>query len=167
MNIWCKTWSRKETSFMWALWNKVIVVNTWRVKVGNSINQTFLLCSNEEESTFNKFWECCHAQQAWEYTQGIVCELAYGNKPSQVVAPLHWNQFVFAAKSPRQVQHVENIWSLLRGITLWILWSEWNDLVFNNKRWNVVKIRKVIWDALLDYGRVVWNRCMKLIRKNF
>jgi hypothetical protein len=57
---------------------------------------------------------------------------------------------------------VENIWSLLRSITLWI---EWNDLVFNNKRWNVGKIHKVIWDALLDYGRVVWNRCMRLIRK--
>jgi hypothetical protein len=38
-------------------------------------------------------------------------------------------------------------------------------LVFNNKRWNVVKIHNVIWDALLDYGRVAWNRCMRLIRK--
>jgi hypothetical protein len=38
-------------------------------------------------------------------------------------------------------------------------------LVFNNERWNVVKIHKVIWDALLDYGRVAWNRCMKLIKK--
>jgi hypothetical protein len=38
-------------------------------------------------------------------------------------------------------------------------------LVFNNERWNVVKIQKVIWDALLDYGRAAWNRCMRLIRK--
>jgi hypothetical protein len=38
-------------------------------------------------------------------------------------------------------------------------------LVFNNERWNVVKIHKVIWIALLDYGRVAWNRCMRLIRK--
>ncbi len=89
-------------------------------------------------------------------------ELAYGNKPSWVVGPLHWKQSVFATKSPRRMQHVESIWSLLRGITLWI---EWNDLVFNNERWNVGKIHKVIWDALLDYGRVVWNRCMRLIRK--
>jgi hypothetical protein len=50
------------------------------------------------------------------------------------------------------MQDVENILSLLRGITLWI---EWNDLVFNNERWNVGKIHKIIWDALLDYGRVV------------
>ncbi len=94
-----------------------------------------------------------------------MCELAYGNKPSRVVAPLHWKQCVFAAKSLRQVQRVENIWSLLRGITLSTLWIEPNDLVFNNERWNVAKIHKIIWDALLDYGRVAWNRCMRLIIK--
>jgi hypothetical protein len=27
------------------------------------------------------------------------------------------------------------------------------------------KIHKIIWDALLDYGRAAWNRCMRLIRK--
>jgi hypothetical protein len=37
---------------------------------------------------------------------------------------------------------VENTWFLLR-----------------------VKIHKVISDALLDYGRVTWNKCMKLIKK--
>jgi hypothetical protein len=165
MNIWCMMWSMKELGFMWALWNKAIVVNTWRAEVDNSINQTCPLCGNEEESILHKFLECCHAQQAWEYTQGIMCDLAYGNKPSRVVAPLHWKQCVFVAKSPRQVKCVENIWSLPRGITLWNLWIEWNDLVFNNKRWNVVKIHKVIWDALLVYGRANWNRCMKPIRK--
>jgi hypothetical protein len=102
---------------MWALCNKAIAVNTWKVKVDNSINQTCPLCNNGEESTLHKFWECCHAQRAWEYIQGIVCELAYDNKPSQVVGPLHWKQCVFAGKSPKQVQCVEDIWSLLRGIT--------------------------------------------------
>jgi hypothetical protein len=34
------------------------------------------------------------------------------------------------------------------------------------ERWNVVKIHKAIWDALLDYGKVAWNKCMRLIRKN-
>jgi hypothetical protein len=63
------------------------------------------------------------------------------------------------------VQRVENIWSLLRGITLSTLWIEPNDLVFNNERWNVAKIHKIIWDALLDYGRGAWNRCMRLIIK--
>jgi len=48
MNIWCMTRSRKEASFMWALWNKAIIVNTWKAKVDNSINQTCPLCNNEK-----------------------------------------------------------------------------------------------------------------------
>jgi len=40
MNIWCKMQSRKEACFVWALWNKAIVVNIWRVKLNNLINQT-------------------------------------------------------------------------------------------------------------------------------
>ncbi len=38
-------------------------------------------------------------------------------------------------------------------------WIEHNDLMFNNKRWNLNKVHKVIWDALLDYGKVAWNTC--------
>jgi hypothetical protein len=38
-------------------------------------------------------------------------------------------------------------------------------LVFNNERLNVVKIHKVIWDALFDYGMATWNKCTRLIRK--
>jgi hypothetical protein len=62
MNIWCKMWSRKEAGFMWALWNKAIAINIWRVKVDKSINQTCPLCDNENKSMLHKFWECCHAQ---------------------------------------------------------------------------------------------------------
>jgi hypothetical protein len=88
---------------MWALWNKVIVIKIWKAKVENSINQTCALCGNEKEPTLHKFWECCHAQRTWEYTQGVVCELAYDNKQSLVVGPLHWKQCVFVVKSLRQV----------------------------------------------------------------
>jgi hypothetical protein len=101
MNIWCKNQNRKETGFMWPLWNKAIIVNIWRAKVDNSINRTCPLYNNEEESTLHIFWQSYHAQHAWEYIQGIVCELAYGNKPSWVVVLLHWKQCVFVAKSPR------------------------------------------------------------------
>jgi hypothetical protein len=59
----------------------------------------------------------------------------------------------------------EKIWSLLRDITFWTLWIGQNNLVFNNERWSVDKVHKVIWDALLDYGRAAWNRCMRPIRK--
>ncbi len=41
MNIWCKTWTKKEVGFMWALWNKAIAINTWKVK-GGQFNQSNL-----------------------------------------------------------------------------------------------------------------------------
>ncbi len=28
----------------------------------------------------------------------------------------------------------KNVWFVLRGITLWMLWIECNDLVFNNEK---------------------------------
>jgi hypothetical protein len=56
---------------------------------------------------------------------------------------------------------VENIWSFLRGITLWFIWIDCNDLVFNNVRWDGCRIQKTIWDALLDYGHVAWRWCVK------
>jgi hypothetical protein len=85
---------------MWTLWNKAIIVNTLRAKVDNLINQTCPLCDNEKEPHCTNFGNV--AMWAWEYTQSIVCELAYGNKPSWVVAPPHWKQCVFATKSLRQ-----------------------------------------------------------------
>jgi hypothetical protein len=44
---------------------------------------------------------------------------------------------------------VENIWSFFRGTTLWSIWIECNDLVFNTVRWDGCRIHKAIWDALL------------------
>ncbi len=46
---------------------------------------------------------------------------------------------------------------------LWT-WIEHDDLMFNNKRWNLNNVHKVIWDAFLDYGKVAWNTCVKLIK---
>jgi hypothetical protein len=47
--------SKKEDGFIWAIWNKVVVVNLWRVKANGLINQGYLLCENEEESIMHRF----------------------------------------------------------------------------------------------------------------
>ncbi len=36
--------------------------------------------------------------------------------------------------------------------------------MFNNEKWHMVKIHKAIWEALLDHGRVAWDRCLKSIK---
>jgi hypothetical protein len=94
MNIWCKTRSRKEVGFMWALWNKAIAVNTWRAKVDNLIKLAHCAIMKKNPRYINfgsvimhnglgcthktlwvRFWECYHAQRAWVYTQDIVGEI--------------------------------------------------------------------------------------------
>jgi hypothetical protein len=31
------------------------------------------------------------------------------------------------------------------------IWNETNDLVFNKKKWHEAKLRKVMWEGLVDY----------------
>jgi hypothetical protein len=71
---------------MWALWNKAIVVNTWKIKVDDSINQTCPLCNNEENPHCTNFESVVmHNRLGSSYK--ALC-VNFDNKPSQVVAPL-------------------------------------------------------------------------------
>jgi hypothetical protein len=46
------------------------------------------------------------------------------------------------------------IWHLLRGITLWTIWIERNDRVFNQEQWHVSRVKHRIWDELIIYAKV-------------
>jgi hypothetical protein len=65
--------------------------------VDDSIIQTYPLCQCKAETTIHRFWDCNHAQCAWEYTQGTMHGLAHGNKPSRLVASMQWKQCIFVA----------------------------------------------------------------------
>jgi hypothetical protein len=94
-------------------------------------------------------WEYKYAQWAWDYTKAIVFELVNGAKPFQLASPMQWKHVIFTARVSRCFHCVENIWSFFRGTTLWSIWIECNDLVFNTVRWDGCRIHKAIWDALL------------------
>jgi hypothetical protein len=59
---------------------------------------------------------------------------------------------------------VGELWSLLRGITFWVVWYEKNDLVFNNERWSEHKLQEFVWELLIEYGKTTWKKCRKLIK---
>jgi hypothetical protein len=90
-----------------------------------------------------------------------VGELVNMAKPFQLTSSMQWKHAIFVARVSRHLHSVENIWSFFRGITLWSIWIECNDLIFNNVRWDGCRIQKAIWDAGLDYGRVAWRWCVK------
>jgi hypothetical protein len=45
-NTWNKMCSKKEANFIWAIWNKAMTLNLWRVKMDGLINQGYLLWVN-------------------------------------------------------------------------------------------------------------------------
>ena len=56
------------------------------------------------------------------------------------------------------------VWNLLRGITLWTMWIERNDKVFNHEQWYESKVKQRIWDDLIIYTKAVWKRVLEQIK---
>ncbi|KAG0562007.1 hypothetical protein KC19_9G109900 [Ceratodon purpureus] len=55
-------------------------------------------------------------------------------------------------------------WALLRGIILWGSWILRNEAVFEGTVWSNARGRRYIWDSLLEYGRVEWDRTLKKLK---
>jgi hypothetical protein len=49
---------------------------------------------------------------------------------------------------------------------MWTIWNERNDLVFNNNKWHEAKLRKVMWEGLIDYKTFEWQHVLQQIQKN-
>ena len=56
--------------------------------------------------------------------------------------------------SPFQLKPFSRIWFFLRSGLPWIIWCQWNDLVFDAITWSVENTHQVVWDSLLDYCRL-------------
>ena len=53
---------------------------------------------------------------------------------------------------------------LLRGVTLWTIWIERNDKVFDHEQWHEAKVEHQIWDELIMYAREAWKKVLKQIK---
>jgi hypothetical protein len=58
---------------------------------------------------------------------------------------------------------LDQLWSLLRGITLWNLWIAHNQYVFNRVRWQPEYVATLIWQGILDNGYTAWTHYHKVI----
>lgn len=64
---------------------------------------------------------------------------------------------IFGKKMPTSLSKTSRVWLLLRGITLWSIWLERDDLTFNSTRSVVENTQQVIWQCLLEYPRIAWD----------
>jgi hypothetical protein len=88
-----------------------------------------------------------------------LCGVRSGNYDS-----FNWKQAIFGERLPRKYGPKIKIWHLLRGITLWAIWIERNDMVFNHKQWHETRVKHHIWDELILYAKVAWERVLKHIK---
>jgi hypothetical protein len=49
---------------------------------------------------------------------------------------------------------------------MWTIWNEINDLFFNNNKWHEAKLRKVMWEGLIDYETFERQHVLQQIQKN-
>jgi hypothetical protein len=132
-----------------------MAVNSWRGKTSVNIDSV-------EESIIHRFWTCSQAQKVWTYTSGLLHKLAALDQETQWPL-MEWHQVLFASKPPRRFKLVLRFWLLLRGLSLWIIWTSWNHRVFNNETWPDAKVEALLWTGLCDYGRVAWMKYKQII----
>jgi len=65
----------------------------------------------------------------------------------------NWKQTLFGERIPKKFVKKFKVWHLLRGITLWTIWIERNDKVFNHKQWHESKVKHKIWHELLIFAK--------------
>ena len=72
--------------------------------------------------------------------------------------PLWW-------ASQKATVNLQSSWFFLWSSLPWIIWRHRNDLVFNIVQWPMEKTYQAVWDSLLDYGRLKWQRTLQDMEK--
>lgn len=57
--------------------------------------------------------------------------------PKRPQKPLDWQHGIFGNKIPTSLSKISRVGLLWRGLTLWSIWVESNDLTSNKTRWDV------------------------------
>ena len=69
----------------------------------------------------------------------------------------NWKQALFGERIPKKYDKLVKVWHLLRGITMWTIWIERNDKVFNHTQWHESRVEQRIWDELIIYSKMAWK----------
>ena len=138
---------------MCSICHKAVAVNEWRARIAPaSISKQCIFClPNTSETDKHKFWDCIQARRAWRWATFIMhelCGVRSGNYDN-----FHWKQAMFGERIRKKFCKQIKTWHLLRGITLWTIWIERNDKVFDREQCHESKVKRYIWDALIMYAK--------------
>jgi hypothetical protein len=82
-----------------------------------------------------KFWRSPQAIKALELMFSFLYYLTLPPSSSWYMKALKWEWCIFSKHLPSKVKKFNALWSLLIGVTLWAIWIQTNDLIFNRVRW--------------------------------
>ena len=141
-------------------------IRRWRSMNGGPVLHRLLFQSNvcsayltPMNRSKHKFWDCIQARCAWRWATYIMhelCGVRTGNYDC-----FNWKQATFGERIPKRYGKMVKIWHLLRGITLWTIWVERNDKVFNQVQWHESKVKQQMRDALIIYAKMAWKRVLE------
>lgn len=150
---WSQDWdllqSNEEAPFMWSLWHKAMVVNEGRdgIMPTSISKQCFHGLPNTRKLVKHKFFKSIQARRAWPWATFIMHKLCGVRIGNYDIFP--WKQAIFGEKIPHKIVKNIKIWCLLCGITIWTIWIEHNDKVFNQEQWHQSKVIHLIWADLI------------------
>ena len=143
---------------MWSIWHKVVIINEWRASTSK---QCVFCLPNTSELVKHEFWDYIQMRRAWRWATVLMCELCgfrIGNYDSSNLGK------GLLQRIPKNYGKMCKILHLLRGITLWTIWIEPNDKVFNREQWHKSKVKQRIWDKVIIYFTTAWNRVIEQIK---
>ena len=125
-------------------------------------SKVFFCLPNTSKSVKHKIWDCIEARRPWRWAVSIMrelCGVRTGNYDR-----FNWKQALIGERIPKKYGKKIKTWHLLRGITLWTIWIEHNDKVFNHEQWHESKVKHRNWDELIIYAKEAWNRVIEQIK---
>jgi len=106
------------------------------------------------EYVTHRLWFFSIVITAWEFAFSFFFQLQL---PLNIIISekaLKFEQCLFIKHLFNKVKKFSSLWTLLRGVTMWAIWNERNDLIFNNNMWHEAKLRKILWERLIDYRKL-------------
>lgn len=157
--VWMKDRISKEAGLLWLVWHRAVAVNFWRGRYDATVDISCAVCTGRpDESVLHRFWGCVSAQRAWEWAMHILNTLVHGKEAEGPWQMVTWKNGIFSCEIPRKFNQFKRVWMELRTVVLWALWIERNDKVFNDVSWPPAKLMQVVWDGIIDYGRIEWTK---------
>jgi hypothetical protein len=96
----------------------------------------------------HKFWSCPRASKAWEWTITLSCIVSMCCRtPSLCV-----EKCLFNGKLDTSLRKF-GAYGPYSGVSFYLDWE-----VFFSSTWHDAKLGKIMWDGLLDYGKLEWMK---------